>query len=269
SKDKEYAMVVRDFKKFFKRRGRFVRQPRNDKKSFQRSQDDKNGKADRKCFRLGDPNHLIGVFPKLPKEKNQRAFAEGSWSDSSEEDDEKVKDETCLIAQASNEVCLIEDCQLGIMGLVGITWEGSGAHGMSEGNVTVRVRMQKWPLMLNFKIMTNLVLETFNFAFSLIWTLINWQERSLDFESLSFEASLLDYLRKLLADPAFVADFQSCVDIARHISSSFGVDAAKDIKENMLSDSDCWLKTYCCQYKLMMMDNAAELRLLEQSVDVD
>ncbi|GKC28711.1 retrovirus-related pol polyprotein from transposon TNT 1-94, partial [Tanacetum coccineum] len=64
-------MAVRDFKKFFKRRGRFMRQPRNDKKTFQRSRDDKNGK--------------------------------GSWSDSGEEDDEKVKDETCLVAQASSE----------------------------------------------------------------------------------------------------------------------------------------------------------------------
>ncbi|GJZ55691.1 hypothetical protein Tco_0610884 [Tanacetum coccineum] len=43
SKDEEYAMAVRDFKKFFKKRGRFVRQPRNDKKTFQRSRDDKNG----------------------------------------------------------------------------------------------------------------------------------------------------------------------------------------------------------------------------------
>nr|GEW23225.1 UBN2 domain-containing protein [Tanacetum cinerariifolium] len=42
SEDEEYAMAVRDFKKFFKRRGRFVRQPRNDKKTFQRSHDDKN-----------------------------------------------------------------------------------------------------------------------------------------------------------------------------------------------------------------------------------
>nr|GEY68677.1 UBN2 domain-containing protein [Tanacetum cinerariifolium] len=32
SEDEEYAMAVRDFKKFFKRRGRFVRQPQNDKK---------------------------------------------------------------------------------------------------------------------------------------------------------------------------------------------------------------------------------------------
>ncbi|GJX80347.1 retrovirus-related pol polyprotein from transposon TNT 1-94 [Tanacetum coccineum] len=65
-------MAVRDFKKFFKRRGRFVRQPQNDKKTFQRSRDDKNGKGDRKCFRCGDPNHLIGECPKPPKDKNQR-----------------------------------------------------------------------------------------------------------------------------------------------------------------------------------------------------
>nr|GEU91351.1 transposase, Ptta/En/Spm, transposase, Tnp1/En/Spm-like protein [Tanacetum cinerariifolium] len=51
SEDEEYAMAVRDVKKFFKIRGRFVRQPRNDKNTFQRSRDDKNGKSDRKCFR--------------------------------------------------------------------------------------------------------------------------------------------------------------------------------------------------------------------------
>nr|GEV32057.1 transposase, Ptta/En/Spm, transposase, Tnp1/En/Spm-like protein [Tanacetum cinerariifolium] len=48
SEDKEYAMAVKDFKKFFKRRGRFMRQHQNDKKTFQRSRDDKNGKSDRK-----------------------------------------------------------------------------------------------------------------------------------------------------------------------------------------------------------------------------
>ncbi|GJT45085.1 retrovirus-related pol polyprotein from transposon TNT 1-94 [Tanacetum coccineum] len=74
-------MAVRHFKKFFKRRGRFARQPRNDKKTFQRSRDDKN-------------------------DKNQRAFVGGSWSDNGEEDDEKVKEETCLVAQASSEICL-------------------------------------------------------------------------------------------------------------------------------------------------------------------
>nr|GEV46560.1 zf-CCHC domain-containing protein/UBN2 domain-containing protein [Tanacetum cinerariifolium] len=102
SEDEEYAMVIKDFKKFFKRRGRFVRQPWNDKKTFQRSCDDKNGKSDRKCYRCGDPNHLIGECPKPPKDKNQRAFVEGFWSDRGEEDDENVKNETCLVAQASS-----------------------------------------------------------------------------------------------------------------------------------------------------------------------
>ncbi|GJZ73276.1 hypothetical protein Tco_0637422 [Tanacetum coccineum] len=75
SEDGEYAMAVRNFKKFFKRRGR-----------------------------CGDPNHLIGECPKPSKDKNQRDLVGGSWSDSSEEDDEKVKDETCLMAHTSSEV---------------------------------------------------------------------------------------------------------------------------------------------------------------------
>nr|GEU68360.1 UBN2 domain-containing protein [Tanacetum cinerariifolium] len=104
SEDEEYAMAVRDFKKFFKRRGRLVRKPRNDKKTFQRSRDDKNGKSDRKCFRCGDLNHPIGECPKPPKDKNQRAFGGGSWSNSGEEDDKNVKNETCLVAQASSEL---------------------------------------------------------------------------------------------------------------------------------------------------------------------
>ncbi|GJX05384.1 retrovirus-related pol polyprotein from transposon TNT 1-94 [Tanacetum coccineum] len=86
NEDEEYAIAVRDFKKFFKRRGRFVRQPRNDKKTFQRSRDDKNVK---KCFRCGEPNHVIGECPKPPKDKNQRSFIGGSWSDGGEEDDQK------------------------------------------------------------------------------------------------------------------------------------------------------------------------------------
>ncbi|GJU05651.1 retrovirus-related pol polyprotein from transposon TNT 1-94 [Tanacetum coccineum] len=64
SKDEEYAMAVRDFKKFFKRR-----------------------------------------------DKNQRDFVRGSWSDSGKENDEKVKNETCLVAQASSEICLRVDLE--------------------------------------------------------------------------------------------------------------------------------------------------------------
>ncbi|GKB39448.1 hypothetical protein Tco_0884390 [Tanacetum coccineum] len=36
SEDEEYAMAVKEFKKLFKRRGRFVRQPRDDKSHCQR-----------------------------------------------------------------------------------------------------------------------------------------------------------------------------------------------------------------------------------------
>ncbi|GJR61633.1 hypothetical protein Tco_1503795 [Tanacetum coccineum] len=43
--------------------------------------------------------------------KNQRAFVGGSWSDSGEEDDEKIQDETCLVAQAPNEICLGVDLE--------------------------------------------------------------------------------------------------------------------------------------------------------------
>ncbi|GJS19439.1 hypothetical protein Tco_0448071 [Tanacetum coccineum] len=73
SEDEEYAMAVRDFKKFFKRRGRFVRQPHEERKSLQRNKDDKIGKGERKCF-------------------------------NDEYEDEKTKDEKCLMAKASNEV---------------------------------------------------------------------------------------------------------------------------------------------------------------------
>ncbi|GJV95767.1 hypothetical protein Tco_1547344 [Tanacetum coccineum] len=41
SKDEECAMAVRDFKKFFRRRGKFVRQPYDDKKNFRKAKEDK------------------------------------------------------------------------------------------------------------------------------------------------------------------------------------------------------------------------------------
>ncbi|GKC96831.1 zf-CCHC domain-containing protein, partial [Tanacetum coccineum] len=104
SKDEEYAMVVRDFKKFFKRRGRFVRQPHDERKSSQRSKDDKNDKSKRKYFKCGDLNHLIGECPKLSKNYNQRAFVGGPWSDSDKDEEKRTKDEKCLMAKASNEV---------------------------------------------------------------------------------------------------------------------------------------------------------------------
>nr|GEX18897.1 hypothetical protein [Tanacetum cinerariifolium] len=83
----------------------------DDECSTFRSEDEEYAmEGERKCFRCGDPNHLIRECPKPPKDKNQRAFVRVFWSDSGEEDDEKVKDETCLVAQASNEAkgeCLV------------------------------------------------------------------------------------------------------------------------------------------------------------------
>ncbi|GJR24412.1 hypothetical protein Tco_0972939 [Tanacetum coccineum] len=67
SEDEKYAMVVRDFTKFFKGRGR-----------------------------CGDLNHLIGECLKPPRDKSQRAFVGGFWSDSGEEDDERLKTKRVL-----------------------------------------------------------------------------------------------------------------------------------------------------------------------------
>nr|GEX88458.1 zf-CCHC domain-containing protein/DUF4219 domain-containing protein/UBN2 domain-containing protein [Tanacetum cinerariifolium] len=89
SEDEEYAMVVRDFKKFFKRRGRFVRQPHDERKVSQRNKDEINGKGKRKCYKCGDTNHLIRECPKL--------------SDSDEDEEENTKDEKYLMANAFNE----------------------------------------------------------------------------------------------------------------------------------------------------------------------
>nr|GEU85402.1 retrovirus-related Pol polyprotein from transposon TNT 1-94 [Tanacetum cinerariifolium] len=73
SDDEEYTMAVRNFKKFFRRKGIFFRQPREEKKSF-RQRDEKIGKSDRKCFRCSDPNHLIGDCLKPSRNKDQKAF---------------------------------------------------------------------------------------------------------------------------------------------------------------------------------------------------
>nr|GEW20439.1 reverse transcriptase domain, reverse transcriptase zinc-binding domain protein [Tanacetum cinerariifolium] len=105
SDDEEYSMAVRNFKTFFRRKGKFVRQPREEKNSF-RQRDEKKGKSDWKCFRYGDPNHLISDCPKLSLNKDQKAFIGGSWSDSENDAEDKTNDETCLMAQSSNEITL-------------------------------------------------------------------------------------------------------------------------------------------------------------------
>nr|GEY07697.1 putative reverse transcriptase domain-containing protein [Tanacetum cinerariifolium] len=106
SEDEEYAMAVKEFKKFFKTQGRFVRQPRGDRKTFQIIRNDGYSKSKRKYFRCDDPNHLIGECSKPPKNNDQRAFIGGARSDNGEDKVENTKNETCLVAQAPDEIFL-------------------------------------------------------------------------------------------------------------------------------------------------------------------
>ncbi|GKE53276.1 zf-CCHC domain-containing protein [Tanacetum coccineum] len=76
SEDEEYAMAVRDFKKFFRSRGKFVRQPHDGKKNFRKVKEDKKEKEDRRCFKCGDPNHFISDCPKHSF-NDQKAFVVG------------------------------------------------------------------------------------------------------------------------------------------------------------------------------------------------
>ncbi|GJS56664.1 zf-CCHC domain-containing protein [Tanacetum coccineum] len=78
SEEEDYAMAVKEFNKFFKRRRRFARQPRGDRKIFKRSRNDGYDKSERKCFRCSDPNHFIGECSKPPKNNDQRAFIGGA-----------------------------------------------------------------------------------------------------------------------------------------------------------------------------------------------
>ncbi|GJW65763.1 hypothetical protein Tco_0117647 [Tanacetum coccineum] len=82
----------------------------DDETSTSRSDDEKyamaKGKSDRKFFRCGDPNHLIGDCPKPSRKKDQKAFIGGSWSDSENDAKDKTNEETYLMAQSSNEVTL-------------------------------------------------------------------------------------------------------------------------------------------------------------------
>nr|GEU34654.1 retrotransposon protein [Tanacetum cinerariifolium] len=81
SENEEYTMAVRDFKKFFKKEV--------DSRDYLRTTTRRSKEAD-----------MIRT-----KDKNQRAFVGGSWSDNGEENDEKIKYEMRLVAQASNDVC--------------------------------------------------------------------------------------------------------------------------------------------------------------------
>ncbi|GKE69014.1 hypothetical protein Tco_1527086, partial [Tanacetum coccineum] len=67
SKDEEYVMVVRDFKKCFNRRGRFVRQPHDERKSSQRNKDDKMTKVKENVLNVEIQTISSGVSKTIKK----------------------------------------------------------------------------------------------------------------------------------------------------------------------------------------------------------
>ncbi|GKA21644.1 hypothetical protein Tco_0701633, partial [Tanacetum coccineum] len=76
SDDEEYVMAIRNFKRLFRRKSRFVRRPRETKKSSGKGMIRK-GKSDRKCFICDDPNHLIGESPNPLRNKEQKSLCRG------------------------------------------------------------------------------------------------------------------------------------------------------------------------------------------------
>ncbi|GKA81321.1 retrovirus-related pol polyprotein from transposon TNT 1-94 [Tanacetum coccineum] len=68
--DEEYAMAVKDFKKFFKRRGKFVRQPYDDKKNIRKSdsEEEDDSKKDKK-FLVALDNNEVRLKVKLEPDK--------------------------------------------------------------------------------------------------------------------------------------------------------------------------------------------------------
>ncbi|GJR80534.1 alpha/beta hydrolases superfamily protein [Tanacetum coccineum] len=68
--------------------------------------DEDSSSSDSEDEECGDPNHLFGECSKPSKNNDQRAFIGGAWNDNGEDEVEKTKDETCLVAQAPDEICL-------------------------------------------------------------------------------------------------------------------------------------------------------------------
>nr|GEY10044.1 zf-CCHC domain-containing protein/DUF4219 domain-containing protein/UBN2 domain-containing protein [Tanacetum cinerariifolium] len=68
--------------------------------------DEDSSSSDSEDEECGDQNHLIEGCSKPPKNNNKRAFIGRGWSDDGEDEVEKTKDETCLVAQAPDEICL-------------------------------------------------------------------------------------------------------------------------------------------------------------------
>ncbi|GKE15314.1 hypothetical protein Tco_1422891 [Tanacetum coccineum] len=105
---KVHEIIIKKDSKIFKAKGERKSLTLKAKKEY----------GDEECSTFGseDEEYVMAVrdFKKFFKrrDKNQRAFVGGSWSDSNEEDDENAKEETCLVAQASNKICLGVDLEL-------------------------------------------------------------------------------------------------------------------------------------------------------------
>ncbi|GJR41274.1 zf-CCHC domain-containing protein [Tanacetum coccineum] len=74
----------------------------SDDEEYGMAKEERKRKEERRCFDCGDLNHFISNCPKHSF-NDQKAFVEGCWSDSDEEDN-STKDEICLIALDNNEV---------------------------------------------------------------------------------------------------------------------------------------------------------------------
>ncbi|GJW48014.1 homeodomain-like protein [Tanacetum coccineum] len=90
--------------------GTLKKESSDDETSTSGSDDEEYAMAIRNFKKRGDPNHLIGDCPKPTRNKDQKAFIGGSWSDSENDAEDKTNDETCLMAQSSNEVTLNSSC---------------------------------------------------------------------------------------------------------------------------------------------------------------
>ncbi|GJR66746.1 hypothetical protein Tco_0012811 [Tanacetum coccineum] len=87
-----------------KEKGKFVRQPREEKKSILTKNEKRKERPE--MFLDARIKTFIGDCPKPSRNKDQKAFIGGSWSDSENDAEDKTNDETCLMAQSLNEVTL-------------------------------------------------------------------------------------------------------------------------------------------------------------------
>ncbi|GJY66645.1 hypothetical protein Tco_0468883 [Tanacetum coccineum] len=99
SEDGEYVMAVRDFKKFFKRRGRDVRQLHNERKSFQR----------RKMTRMAKAKeNALDVEIQIISSKNARNHQETIIKDPSLEEHGESRENICENAKCELQTKIVE-----------------------------------------------------------------------------------------------------------------------------------------------------------------